>query len=137
MCTRGILSDMCIRHKATGARPKAHGSRQRFSGVYYPASQSSSSIASWPPSFPASITLRYAPKPCALYPFCRQPATRNANPAPRQTSNWARILNTFVAGRLRISDIPVSSAICFRFSSISSIDGAINVNQTLYVLSRW
>ena len=53
------------------------------------------------------------------------------------TSNWALILNTFVAGRLRISDTPVSSTICFRFSSISSIEGAINVNQTLYLLSRW
>ena len=45
-------------------------------------------------------------------------------------------LNTFVAGRLRISSIPDTRAICFRFSSISSMEGAINVNHTLYVLSR-
>ena len=78
------------------------------------------------------VTLTPIPVPRNPLPVTHntQPATRN--PHPRYTSNCALILNTFVAGRLRISVTPESSAIFFRLASISSMDGAIKVNQTLY-----
>jgi len=63
-----------------------------------------------------------------------RPAPRNSQRATRNayhTSNSALILNTFVAGKFRISSTPEFSAICFRFFSISSMDGAMKVNHTL------
>ena len=43
----------------------------------------------------------------------------------------ALILKTRVAGRLRMSDTPVSRAMESRWAAIASLEGAIKVNHTL------
>ena len=73
----------------------------------------------------------------ATFLFSRTSHFETRTPHPVfYTSNCAFILNTRVAGRLRMSLIPVSSDIFFTLASISSMEGAIKVNQMLKSFSR-